>query len=89
MFAFAVNPAFRHGLRNASAIWKMTYLASETTFAPIYQHRRRTSTGKCGLAAVGCGNDFWHGTLFLRLGRSAGVYPRRILAGAAANGRRA
>jgi len=26
---------------------------------------------------------------FLRLGRSAGVYPRRILAGAAANGRRA
>ena len=25
----------------------------------------------------------------LRLGRSAGVYPRRILAGAAANGRRA
>jgi len=26
---------------------------------------------------------------FLRLGRSAGVYPRRILGGAAANGRRA
>jgi len=26
---------------------------------------------------------------FLRLGRSAGVYPRRMLAGAAANGRRA
>jgi len=26
---------------------------------------------------------------FLRLGGSAGVYPRRILAGAAANGRRA
>jgi len=26
---------------------------------------------------------------FLRLGRSAGVYPRRILAGAAGNGRRA
>jgi len=26
---------------------------------------------------------------FLRLGRSAGVYPRRILAGASANGRRA
>jgi len=26
---------------------------------------------------------------FLRLGRSAGVYPRRILAGAVANGRRA
>ncbi len=65
---------------------------------------------------VGCGNDFWHGTIscglavapgFIpgaswpapptaaghkarryNLGRSAGVYPRRILAGAA-DGRRA
>jgi len=40
-------------------------------------------------AAIGEWQRFLAWDDFLRLGRSAGVYPRRILAGAAANGRRA
>jgi hypothetical protein len=44
-------------------------------------------SGPGGMA--GCGNDFLHGTISCGLAARAGVYPRRILAGAAANGRRA
>jgi len=54
-----------------------------------YAWRRQTPPNSCRPRLRRHGNDFWHGPISCGLAARAGVYPRGILAGAAANGRRA